>query len=276
MKVYNSGRVLFLASALLLTACESNVEKAINPYVNESIALKADGDSSVFKGTIPFTETHYFTNYRTVCDTVQCGWDYRNVCETVPRCTGTHEVCRDVPDSVCHTDSSGQRVCTSTPRRECHQEQSCTNDTVCHQEQYPRYCQENCREVPFQDSRKISHASSVTVTVTGGAAKDIKDLVLGAKTNGAYTAIFHNASQKPADIEAVLKNLTETDKTLVVLKSKTLKLVDTSSILILPADFKAGDPVNFELKVTAGADKSGISAIGTAADLPVIRWTTSE
>jgi len=284
MKLNKLGALLSLAAAL--TACDSNVEKAIKPYVESVIGLKADNGAGVvtLTGRIPFTYTEYFTNYRTECDRQVCGYDREQRCYTTERCTGsapschTSTVCHTTSDSVCHTDSSGVEHCTSTPRRECEDVERCTGggqvcrpDTVCHWEDVPRYCDVNCRQVPYQDSRVYDRSSAVTVKVSGVSGGKINDLAIGARTNSAYEGLFNTAVSKPKEIEDVLKTLSKDDKSLLVLKAEGLQLRGGQKFLELPPGFKAGDPVSVDVAVEpSGSQKKTWSALGSASNFPVL------
>jgi hypothetical protein len=273
-----------LALACLLSACDPNVEKLLNPYVEDAVKVRAESaGQTVLKGAIPFKHTEYFTSYRQVCDREVCGYEREQRCYTREHCTGStpscHTVCHNVPDTVCRTDSNGQEHCSTTTRRECSESCSgggrvCTPYTDCDWVTVPRYCDVNCRQVPYQDSRTYDRSSQVTVTVKGtGSVPNGKILgfTLGVHTNNAYQGLFNAQVQKPKEIQELLKTLSPQDKTLLLLKSEGYQLVGGQRFLELAPDFKAGDPVSIEVNVEPASNASNkLSGLGSGTAFPAL------
>src|SRR5262249_40534925 len=156
-----------------------------------------------------------------VCHT---GPNGQQVCQDVTRreCTD-NQVCHQSPP-VCHTDT----VCHT--ENICHQEQQCGyrnechTDTVCRQVEVPRYCQVNCRDVPFPDTVLQRLPSAITVRIKGlDKAKfedQLKQLVLVVKPNDKFRAAMDDASQRPKGSDAIFNSVEKADMTIVVLRGK--------------------------------------------------------
>ncbi|HUP57204.1 MAG TPA: hypothetical protein VM598_07105 [Bdellovibrionota bacterium] len=234
------------------------------------------------------------------------------VCRPVQRCHGggqvctNQPVCRDVRDTVCR-DVNGQQVCEEVTRRECRDQQvcrpqppvchyenvchtenrcryeqqcgyrpQCRTDQVCRDVEVPRYCQVNCRQVPYEDSRVDKHPSSITLRVKGLSRtewkKQLRQLVLAIKPNAAFQSAIDNPAERPKGSDAIFNSVTKLDKTIAIAKAKGFHLAKGQAVLELPANFKPGDAIDLVLVLEPTSAKEQLSAAGTKTDLPALHW----
>jgi hypothetical protein len=145
---------------------------------------------------------------------------------------------------------------------------------VCHDVQVPRYCQVNCRQVPFPDTTLQQFPSELTVKVSGldkTKYKDqLKQLVLMVKPNDKFQAAMSDPSQRPKGSDALFNSVSKTDKTIAVVKAIGFMLSSGQSVLTLPPGFKAGDSVEIDLALQPASSSKDptISAAGTSTDFP--------
>jgi hypothetical protein len=127
--------------------------------------------------------------------------------------------------------------------------------------------------VPYTASKTTKTESPVTIRLTGSIpAKAIKELALGVKTNGKFQSLLDNPASQPKELQEVLKGILKTDRTLLMLKAKGLRLKPGQNFLALSPDFKAGDAVQIEVAVEPiGSKKDVISVLGSPTDLPALQ-----
>jgi hypothetical protein len=177
-------------SAVSLWACSDvDLDSALDPYAEATVTLDpshatVDSDGTVtMKSSLEFTNLHHFTNYRTECDTVQCGTTTQQQCEPVQTCNDEYqcwpeEVCN--PEQVCqpveHCTGGGQQchdenVCQQVPNGQqvchvehvCHQEPpTCTTSTVCHEENVC-HSEQRCGYRPVCHTDTVCHDVQVPV-----------------------------------------------------------------------------------------------------------------
>lgn len=247
--------VLIPVALMGLSACREI--DFMDPFVEQSVEIEAvDSDKNTsgaleMAGELVFTHTQYTRRERTECDRVICGYD---------------EVYRCHRRERCFRGEDGKRRCE--PYRDCGYESE------------PRFCDTNCRNVPYWDSETFRSTSNILVRVKGVPQEswdDIEEIMLGARTNSKFQEAMEKPSTQPEKIQAVLKQLEKTDKTVLLLKAKGFRLRASQDFLKLPENFDSGDPVTIELDVEpTGSGKTEISAIGSEVNFPDLHTSSSD
>ena len=268
-------KIKSLAISLLCLGLAGCGDVDLKPFFGQVLqfktgdAQKLTNQSVQVSSAVKFTHTRYFPNYRTECDSEVCGYNISEDCTPITRCTGGSQECTPIErctSAGCHTD----QVCRSSPP-------DCSTDYVCRTVSTPRYCDVNCREVPFQDSVSTDTLSPVTLTVSGSSdiLDNIKQLELGVKGNSELARLIQNPQQRPKDSAPLFESLSASDKSVMVLRAKGLRLVRGQNFLSLPAHFKRGDSIKIDLQVeSAGVKDEILSSVGSETDLPDLQ--TSE
>jgi hypothetical protein len=291
------------------TGCKK--DNPLKNYVEETVKLKSVSQVSpsqlVVSGDLTFRHTHYWTAYRTECDTQICGYDNIYRCHPYTHCEPDHDLDGDdhhggdgdhhggggghyppggggggahYPPGGGHGGGPGHgpRVMSEAEVQDViasGTQGACYTRDVCGYESVPRYCQVNCRQVPYTESNtvKIESPVAVRVTLAGGAAirqDAIQSLQIGVKPTGKFVEAFNNPSMRPKHYEYLFDSLHPADRTLVVLAGNGIRLANDQNFLVLPPNFRAGDPVSIELQLVPGGGQNQVSAVGTAADFPVL------
>lgn len=267
----NHTKILFTFGIFTIVGC--NDINILDKYVEKNITIDTSnvsvGDlSTSFAGNVRFTETHYFTNHRRVCDQYVCGTD-------------SYETCR--PERICDNDHTepphhNPPVPTPVPGDHPHPPRprleigmlGCHSFPVCQTHVKVRYCDTNCRQEPFTDSTETHFTSPLTIEIQGVDQSNkslIKKLALGVHTNQAFKAAVEIPSLRPKNSEGLFESVKATDQILLVMQAKGLKLRSTSSLLNLPLGFKKGDPILLQVEVENTSSEM-LSAIGTSETLP--------
>ena len=124
----------------------------------------------------------------------------------------------------------------------------------------------------MQRSRNVEVNSPVTAVVTGADSTNGLELALGVKTNSAYVQAFDNPSTRPNKSAFLFDTLQKNDKTILVLKSKTYKLVPNQNFLQLPGNFAPGSALQLNVQVERADNPNEFSSTGTPADLPELNF----
>lgn len=292
--------------ALLCTTLISACNTPVDQFVEQTVETKL-GTQATMHGQVNFTHTTYFTAYRTECDRVVCGYDQEYRCDTVTRChsplgaldasslelasLGLSDIALDRPHprdpghppprGPVDRDPPGGGGGRPHPRDPGdHDRDRCYTERVCGYESVPRYCDTNCREVPYTDSRTQQMGSPVIIKLVGISDEDlkkVKSLNLGVKTNDKFQEAIRNIKKAPKKLRDAFKNLKAEDRTLVVLVAKGYRLREGQDFLRLADNFKAGDQVMIELQVEpTGGSKEVHSALGSTVDFPALHTSTQE
>ena len=293
--------VLALAvTAIGFSGCNS---LNVSDYVDQAVSAKSTAPGS-YQGNLEFHQTTFFTNYRQQCDTQICGYEQQQVCHPVTDCDGGvyaehssmeghggggggehgggggggfgggHPGGGDDHHGGGDDHHGGGGGGYIPPGPVCHTRQDCDWESV------PQYCQVNCQQVPFQDSKTDAIESPVVVQIIGtsGALPRIESIELGVKTNGKFQTALSNPGSLPKSARGAFQGLSSGDRTVLVMKAKGLKLVSATDWLNLPADYKPGNQVIISVKVEdSGSLKDEIvSSVGSTTDFPALDFSLNQ
>lgn len=232
------NRLLPLAFLLTLTACHN----PLHDFVEETIELNVENLAAEARpvGSLEFVRYTQEPYQEQVCDTYVCGYDRHYVCHDYPRCGYVN----------------GHYVCEGYHRE-------------CHWEEYPRYCQGNCRWETRYRTIKHNYHSRILAQIEGYSSGRIEELTLGVETNQSFQEALRNPDKRPSEYREQFDKLRATDRTLLGMKAKGLELVPDENFVSLPENFRLGDDIFLRLRVRpTGSDDSFSSVIGTQNRIP--------
>jgi hypothetical protein len=238
---------LAAASMTLLTVgCDSS---KMNKFFDQVVELKVLNTAPASAaGTLKFYQYATSTHYREVCERYQCGTDTSQSC-------GTRERCKKVPDG----SDDGYKVV-------------CETEHYCDTHHEPRYCQGPCHQEPYTSTQEYVTPSGVTVVVRGAQAGQVEKLFLGVRANANFVAAVQDPSKRPKGTGDLWDDVSASDRTVLVLQAKGLKLKQTSGWISL-GGFKRGNSVKIVVDVVGtGSSKSAVSALGASANFPSISF----
>lgn len=249
----NSFTAILMVMAASMVGCDNPMEDYVQETVELSVdQVRDDGKRLTLEGDLTFKHTSYWTEYRTECDRVVCGSEREYRCHTRTRCV----------------------------RRDGHKE-TCTTYRDCGYEDVPKYCDTNCRQIPYTESSTRKTVSPVKIDMTrkdgGGVRKNrIDGLYFGVNTNAKFRDAIDHPSSQPEGTEFLFRDLTRDDDTLLVLKAKGYRLAAGQSYLRLPEDFKAGDVIRMNVLIerTGDSDDTIYSAVGSVDQFPELHTSS--